>query len=301
MKQSMKPRELLLVWEVSRTGSVTAAAERVAMTQPAASAMLKGMEDRLGFSLFDRDKRRLTFTAKGQALLPEIANALAALESLSRLTDLLRTDAPQRVVIGSIAMAAATILPAGLQSIREHLPGSMVTVRTAMSLEIESMVAEGRVDFGLVVREAKQDAPGCIRVASLPLFCVAPRDHPFADADAVNAVDIAAQSYVSLGRQFTIGGAWARMLELAGLHYAPTIEVMHFSTACAFVKQGGCVAVLDALSTLYAADFGLIAKPIRNAPSLSLDLLWAQISSMAALAPAFAQGLAASCPFFCRR
>jgi len=59
--------------------------------------------------------------------------------------------------------------------------------------------------------------------------------------------------------------------------------------------------VLDALSTLYAADFGLIAKPIRNAPSLSLDLLWAQSSSMAALAPAFAQGLAASCPFFCRR
>ncbi len=111
MNGRMKPREMLLVWEVHRTGSVTAAAERVAMTQPAASAMLRTLEERLGFALFKRTKRRLSFTGKGRVLLPEIANALAALDSVNRLTDRLRADAPDRIVIGSVATVAATLLP----------------------------------------------------------------------------------------------------------------------------------------------------------------------------------------------
>jgi DNA-binding transcriptional LysR family regulator len=300
----MRPRELRLLWEVSRTGSVTAAAERIAMTQPAASALLRELEERLGFALFDREKRRLTFTAKGRALLPEIANALAALDSVSRLTESLRADAPQRVVIGSVAPAAATILPGGVRQLRESLPAALVSVRTAMSLEIESMVAEGRVDFGIVTREAGSSGPGCLRLCALPLYCVVDAAHPFAGREAVEAGDIARESYVSLGRQFTVGGATARLLEDTGAVHAPSVEVMHYSTACAFVRDGGCVAVLDALCTLYAPQLGLVAKPIRNAPHLSLDLLWSPHSSLAAHAQSFADGLIAAlggsqlAPFF---
>lgn len=60
----------------------------------------------VGFPLFLREKRRLAFTAKGRGLLPEVANALAALDSLNRLTVTMRTDATPRGVIGSVAAQA---------------------------------------------------------------------------------------------------------------------------------------------------------------------------------------------------
>jgi DNA-binding transcriptional LysR family regulator len=291
MKQRMKPREMQLLWEVSRTGSVTAAADRVAMTQPAASALLRGVEERLGFALFARQKRRLVFTTKGRALLPEIANALAALDSVWRLTEALRSEAPQRVVIGSVTTVAATLLPAGVARLRERLPHIDVSVRTAMSLEIKALLADQRVDFGLVVRETPPGPQGCLRIARLPLYCVAPPHHPLAAHGSVSMSALARHPYVSLGRQFTVGGAAARMLESLGERYAPTVEVMQYSTACAFVQQGGCVAILDALAERYAGSFGLVARPIQDAPQLGLDLLWSPLSSLGAHAQAFAEGL----------
>ena len=168
MNGRMKPREMMLVWEVHRTGSVTAAADRVAMTQPSASAMLRALEERLGFALFERTKRRLSFTAKGRVLLPEIANALAAIDSVNRLTDRLRADAPDRVVIGSVATVAATLLPMGVEHLHQRLPGARISVRTAMSLEIERMVASTS-DWWC----ANRSPPGPGARASGPCRCTA--------------------------------------------------------------------------------------------------------------------------------
>jgi DNA-binding transcriptional LysR family regulator len=291
MKSGMKPREMQLLWEVNRTGSVTTAADRVAMTQPAASAMLRGLEERLGFALFERTKRRLSFTVKGRALLPEIANTLAAMDSLGRLAESLRTDSQDRVVIGSVATVAATLLPHGVQQLRKRLPHAQISVRTAMSLEIESMVAEGRVDFGLVVREGQPTAPGCVRIAELPLYCVLQPSHPLAQERCVEIAQIAKQPYVSLGRQFNVGGVAARMLAATGGRYAPAVEVMNFSTACAFVKQGGYIAVLDALARMYAPDLGLVALPISGATQLQVDLVWSPLTGMGVHAEEFAAAL----------
>jgi DNA-binding transcriptional LysR family regulator len=294
MKSPMKPREMQLLWEVHRTGSVTTAAERVAMTQPAASAMLSGLEERLGFALFERTKRRLSFTVKGRALIPEIVNTLTAMDSLGRLTESLRTEAPERIVIGSVATVAATLLPHGVRQLRSHLPRAQISVRTAMSLEIESMVAEGRVDFGLVVREGQPLGPGCLHVAAVPLYCVLNPSHSLAGSPTIEMADVAKELYVSLGRQFTVGGVAARMLISVGARYAPAVEVMNFSTACAFVKQGGYVAVLDALSRIYAPELGLVAIPIKGAPQLQVDLLWSPLSSIGVHAQDFAAALTAA-------
>jgi DNA-binding transcriptional LysR family regulator len=284
MKFSMKQREMQLLWEMHSTGSVSLAAEHVAMSQPAASALLRDLEERLGFAIFLREKRRLRFTPKGRALLPDVANALAALDSLSRLTDSLRGDAPQRLIIGSVASAAATLLPPALRRLRESLPDMEISVRTAMSVEIERLVTESRIDFGLVVREPSPPGPGHLHVAALTLCCVMPPGHRLARRKVLDMADIQGMPYVSLGRQFTVGAATVRLLESAGLSYAPAVEVMHYSTACAFVRDGWGFAILDSLSRQYAPDFGLVSVPIRQSPQMALELLWSPLNSRSAMA-----------------
>jgi DNA-binding transcriptional LysR family regulator len=96
---------------------------------------------------------------------------------------------------------------------------------------------------------------------------------------------------VSLGRQFNVGGVAARLLAAAGGRYAPAIEVMNFSTACAFVKHGGYIAVLDALARLYAPELGLVALPISGPTQLQVDMLWSPASGVGAHAEEFAAAL----------
>lgn len=294
MNLNMKRREMQLLWELGRTGSVTRAADRVAMSQPAASALIRQLEERLGFALFAREKRRLTFTAKGRALLPEVANALAALDSLNRLATTMRTDATPRVVIGSLASLAATILPAGVARLCQALPGAAVTVRTAMSLEIANMVAEQRVDFGIVVGEIEADGPGHLQIAPLRLCCLVKPDHAFSGLSAVTVDQIATQRYVALARQFKVGEATANQLESAGHRFAPAVEVMQFSTACAFVSAGWGVGILDSLSAQYAANFGLVTIPVLGEIDLVVSLLWSPNSSLGSFARQFAEGLSSA-------
>ncbi|WP_017757917.1 LysR family transcriptional regulator [Pseudacidovorax intermedius] len=290
----MKLREMRLIWEVHRTGSVTAAADVLAMTQPAASLMLRQLDERLGFHVFDRDRRRLSVSAKGRGLLPDLAAALAALDGLSRTAQSLRTEAPRRLLIGTVASAAGTVLPRALGRMRPALRDTTVTVRTAMSLEIERMVAEGSVDFGLVVRGGEEVAANGVRVATLQLHCVAPAGSALARRRLVPTALLARRSYVSLSRQFTIGAMVARMLEDGGHRYAPAVEVMHYSSACAFVEQGWGVAVLDTLGALHARRLGLGAPPIADSPALGLDLLCSPHSSAMVHAAALSRHLGAA-------
>lgn len=280
-----------LLWELGRTGSVTRAADRVAMSQPAASALIRQLEDRLGFPLFAREKRRLAFTAKGRALLPEVANALAALDSLNRLAVTMRTDATPRVVIGSVASVAATILPMGVEALCLAIPGAAVTVRTSMSIEIANMVAEQRVDFGVVVGEITADGPGHLQVAPLQLCCLVRPGHAFSTLKSINVAQIATQKYVALARQFKVGEATANQLESAGYSFAPAVEVMQFSTACAFVSAGWGVGILDSLSAKYASNFGLVSIPVEEDIDLGVSLLWSPNSSLGMYAKQFADGL----------
>ncbi|GAB2915605.1 LysR family transcriptional regulator [Paralcaligenes ginsengisoli] len=283
-----------LLWELERTGSVTRAADRVAMSQPAASALIRQIEERLGFPVFVREKKRLTFTVKGRALLPDIANALAALDSLNRLAVTMRTDGTPRVVIGSVASVAATILPSGVERLCRALPGAAVTIRTAMSMEIKNMVAEQRVDFGVVVAKTTADGPGHISVAPLHLCCLVKPEHPFSQLKSISIGQIATQRYVALARPFKIGEATANQIESAGFRFAPAVEVMQFSTACAFVKQGWGVGVLDSLSAQYASNFGLVTTLVEGAIDLEISLLWSPDSSLGSYANEFASGLSSA-------
>src|SRR5690242_8841676 len=57
---------LLYFWAVGQTGSVTAAAERLGVSQPGVTSQLRRLENRLGAKLLDRGPRGVTLTKAGQ-------------------------------------------------------------------------------------------------------------------------------------------------------------------------------------------------------------------------------------------
>lgn len=110
-------------------GTVTAAAASIHMTQPAASALLKDMETRVGFALFSRENRRLQLTSQGRSLMPEVLNALSGMESVDRLVSNIRKGAADRLSIGAVAVASSMLLPQALVTVRRAHPGITFTVR----------------------------------------------------------------------------------------------------------------------------------------------------------------------------
>src|SRR3546814_6538313 len=82
----MNRRQMEVFHAIMQTGSVTAAARVLHVTQPAVSAVLKHCEEQLGLKLFERTGGRLQPTREAEAIFPDIAGVFGQLEEVKDLT-----------------------------------------------------------------------------------------------------------------------------------------------------------------------------------------------------------------------
>ena len=264
----------MLLASLSRTGSVTGAAQSLGMSQPAASAMLRKMEDGLGYSLFSRRRRRLELTPNGRALLPGVVHALAALDSVERLADGLGRGGYRRLVIGAVPVVGASILPPLIASLKAERPEVSVSLISGTALEVGDMVLDQRLDLGVIFGTPPSEHVASQSLALLDLYCLMPRDHPYCARRDVSVDDLAATPYVAHSRRLPLGALTAQALEQGGHRFEPSVEVAQFSAACAFVEAGCGITVVEALTALYAERLGLVARPFRYPSDLSLTVIW---------------------------
>jgi DNA-binding transcriptional LysR family regulator len=172
---------VLLFRTVARTGSLSAAARALTMTQPAVSQQLRHLEREVGTPLLLRGSRGVTLTEAGSLLLAR-ADAVAsqlhmADEELSSMAELREG----RVRLVAFPSAAAVLVPDALQELRARHPGLEVTMVEAEPPEAWTSVREGETDVALVFG---YDGPPpddgelvWIPLTVEPLHLVLPPDH----------------------------------------------------------------------------------------------------------------------------
>ena len=79
IRARLKTRQLLLLVAMEEEGNIHRAAQMLNMTQPAASKLLKDLEDMLGVQLFDRLPRGMRPTWYGETMIRHARMALASL------------------------------------------------------------------------------------------------------------------------------------------------------------------------------------------------------------------------------
>ncbi|KNY10274.1 LysR family transcriptional regulator [Achromobacter piechaudii] len=286
-------RELLLLRAMYRHDTVTAAAASVNMTQPAASALLRDMEIRLGFALFSRENRRLHLTSQGRALIPEVLNALAGIEAVDRLAVDIRQGALARLDVAAVAIAASSLLPPAMARMRQAHPAVAVTVRAGTALEIIEMAVDHRIDLGIIIGSPPDiDRVGSLRLAPLGLHAVMRKDHPWAQRESLTLEEAAAAGPIVLAPALPAGRATRQALEARGLPYRPIIEVAQSSTACALAAQGLGVAIVESLGAHYAERLGLATRHLLSLEDPVLAVVWSRDRAMSAPARLLQEGLA---------
>ncbi len=141
--------------EIYRCGSLSAAAERLGLTQPAVSGQLARLEEELGESLFVRSRRGVTPTARAADLAARIGTHLDELRAA------LGTSGPATAQVGTVRVGG----PAELMTLRvlpalAPLTGRGIRIHVTLGLadDLLSALADGRVDLVLSsVRPAQQE------------------------------------------------------------------------------------------------------------------------------------------------
>ncbi|MDF0731786.1 LysR family transcriptional regulator [Pseudomonas entomophila] len=133
--------------EVADSGSMSAAAERLHLTQGAVSLRIKRLESFFGCLLLERDASGSRLSTQGGELLPDARRLLAMNDRLCRRA--LAAPALERVRLGlPFDMAGAQLAPL-LKTFNEAFPQVEVKIISASSVDIDAAYARGEVDIAL--------------------------------------------------------------------------------------------------------------------------------------------------------
>lgn len=276
-----------LLVAVADHGSITAAAERVGMTQSAASQAMAGMEATLGAQLFTREPRKTLPTALGLSVIEQARVMLGALQAIRSTVDEARPMLRGTIRIASFPMVLATFLTPALQRFAQLYPGIDVTSLDVTDNEVLTLLDTGLIDLGVVLNPPPERNA---TVLGRDLWmAVLPVEHALAQrsADAtVSLEELLEQPFV-----LATGGCTANARSLgaaAGLTLRDVrVEVREWSSAFSLVREGVGVTLVPemalpsqrkglrvmALDVPLHREFALVGSPDHPLSAAALALL----------------------------
>ena len=135
---------------VAKYQSVTAAAEHLAISQPAVSQSIKQLENVSGAKLFIRTSKGVRMTAEGELLAEYVSKGYEQIElGEKKLVQMLNLELGE-LRIGASDMTLRFFLLPYLEQFHEKYPDIKVMVSNAPTPETLSYLQEGKIDFGVV-------------------------------------------------------------------------------------------------------------------------------------------------------
>lgn len=160
-----------LMW-IDRLGTFGAAAQRLNTTQSAISARVREIEQQLGVALFQREGRRMVLTARGRRLVQASEPLCRGLEQvLLEASDY--AGATGAVRIGSGEIAAASCLPAFIQTIERERPGVTMEIELDLTARLLQQLLAGTRDIVLLAGPAASPGMRTAPIGSVELVWAA--------------------------------------------------------------------------------------------------------------------------------
>ncbi|MEZ1315351.1 LysR family transcriptional regulator [Pseudomonas fluorescens] len=251
-----------MVVAVADTGNITRAAERIGMTQSGASQALALIEETLGVQLFSRENRQTLPTAIGLPVIEHARAMLGALENIRKTVDAAKGVQRGTIRLASFPMVLATFLPPLLRQFNRLHPGIQVVALEVSDDEVDSLLAAGLVDVGVVLNPTPSRNAG--RLGRDAWVAVLPAGHSLARRpveEGVTLAELAQQPFV-----LATGGCSTNARSLAsdaGLQLCDVrVEVREWSSAFTLVRENIGVTVVPEM-TLPSQLQGLRVMPLK--------------------------------------
>ena len=255
----MKYVQLRAFHNVALHGGFSRAAAAMGLTQPAVSDQVLGLEQAYDVLLFDRQKKQISLTRKGQDLLeltrPMFEIEARVLEFLSESRAL--TSGTLRVIADSAYHVTGV-----LSRFRARYPGVHITLRSGNSQEVEQELTAYRADIGVLGRAVKAGKFQSVFLGTTPIIAFAAKGFPNLPVHPVTLAKLA--NYPLVFRE--TGSKTRQKLEEAakaqGVHLSPVIEAEGREAMREIVAAGGGIGFVS--DAEYGRDERLVKIPIQG-------------------------------------
>jgi LysR family transcriptional regulator, hca operon transcriptional activator len=270
-KAAVELRHLRYFIAVAEEGSLTvAAAKRLHTAQPSLSRQIRDLEYEVGVPLMNRSVHGIELTAAGRAFLDHARLALTQAEAAAEAARRAALPAKTTFAIGFLTGQEADWLPRATSVLCGQLRDIEIRVSSDHSTVLADDLQRGKLDVAFMRREDKPDLDYKL-VVKEPLVTVLPSDHRLAQREAVEAHDLAGETYIGISKvPRVLRGVIADYLKRTGTEIAPHLEVDNYAMAISLVASTRGVALLPASAT-NVLPWSVISRPLKGeAPIIDL-------------------------------
>lgn len=257
---ALKLRHLEVFNAVLEAGSVSRAARRLNLTQPAVSIALSNFEAELGFRLFHRERGFFAPTNEAILLHDEAAQGLRAISQIQKRAQDILSGQTGGVSIATNGALAINFLPKVLAPFQRDNPNIRVEINVDSSRQIASWVASHQIDIGLIdppVPVAGLDA----EIFEFECVCVLHEDDPLASLRTINPQSLVGRSVINITGDHLIDRQLDAMLAETDTVVARNTSASYFAIARNLVAEGHNVAILDPINGKIDLHDGVIWRP----------------------------------------
>ena len=276
----MEIRQLRAFVAIAESGTFTAGALRVHVTQAAISMQIRQLETEIGAKVFVRAPRHVILTEAGEQLLRRARHILrehdAALDEIAELAGAERG----RLRIGSAsAMVLTEQLPIILKELRKQHPAAEIAVTSGTSEVLVDQILAGEVDVAFVSLPVDERGIKTERLSEDQLVAIASPRHKLAKQRTISAYTLAGERLI-LGER---GGNTRRLIDQffaqAGVALRVAMELSRQQAIKRMVEEDMGVGIVPLQSVREEVEKGKLIRWWIEGAQINWELGIAQLSN----------------------
>lgn len=256
-------RQLRAFVLVADKGSFVAAAETLALSQPALSHSIQQLEEQIGSALFHRTTRSVKLTGLGMGFLPTARHLLRQIDT--SIADIQEAAARKRgrVVVACLPSIAFRLMPAVIAGEASRL-GLRVVVKDVNLTAITTAVLDGQADLGIGSFETAAPSLDGVVIGRDRFYGAFPKTHPLAQKAEVTWADLQGHPFIAMTLEHGIRNLIDNAIAPYNVRLSIASEVSNLVTIYGLLEQGVGITALPGLALPPGEHPLLVYRPLKE-------------------------------------
>ncbi|WP_454010103.1 LysR substrate-binding domain-containing protein [Aeromonas sp. Marseille-Q7275] len=270
----MDIRALRYFVELVREKSFTRASEKLFVTQPTISKMIRSMEEVLGQPLLNREGHSFTLTDSGQVLFARGQLILAQMQQLEAELADLQSLQHGRLALGIPPMVGHVYADL-IRAYRSRYPKVELSIVEYGGRRIEQAVLEGELDLAITMLPTREEGVlSALELDCYPIQVVLPDLPRWRGESEIRLADLQEEPFLLYTQAFTLSERLEQACQQAGFVPQVAARSSQWDFLTAMVRSGMGVAFLPEPICRRLTPDGLVLRPLLPELSWRLGVIW---------------------------
>ena len=271
----MNFRDLKYFMTLAEVKNFKQASDNCFVTQPTLSMQIKKLEEELGVQLFERDKRSVNITPKGEQLLDYAKQILQLQQDMTQFAQTLQDPLSGTLEVGIFPTLSPYLLPKIINQLPKKFPNLSISLHETVTENCLQQLLNGKLDIIITASDIHNDKLEQLNLFTETFELACHHQHPLTQYQAVPHQKIPENELLLLGE--------GHCLRDQGLEYCQRINKQHdtrfsatsLSTLIAMVALEKGITLIPRLAATTLRHPGIKVIPFKsNPPHRTISLCW---------------------------